>query len=55
MQFLSIPSAPDSSAMIGATVGGVVGALLVVVAVTAVVVLTGYWLMCTKRKGSIDL
>ena len=46
---------PDNSAIIGAAVGGVVGAMVTVVAVTAMVVLTVYCFICARRKGSIDL
>ena len=35
----------------GAAVGGVVGSILTVIAVTAVVVLTVYCFMCARRKG----
>ena len=40
---------------LAAAVGGVVGAMLAVVAITAVVVLTVYHLMCGRRKDSIEL
>ena len=52
--FISSPEkSPDSSAPIDfeAAVGGVVGAMLGVVSVTAVVVLTVYCFMCARRKG----
>ena len=44
-----------SANKLAAAVGGVVGAMLAVVAITAVVVLTVYHLMCGRRKGSIEL
>ena len=56
LRFISLPeNSPDNSDSIGPAVGGVVGAFLAVVSVTAVVVLTVYCYMCARRKGSVDL
>ena len=49
----SLEKYPDNK--LAAAVGGVVGTMLAVVAITAVVVLTLYHLMCARRKGSIEL
>ena len=53
-QYVPLP-APDNSATIGTPVGGVVGAMVTVVAVTVMVVLIVYCFICARRKGSIDL
>ena len=52
---LSFHHLPDNSATVGAAVGGVVAAMVGVVAVTAVVVITVYFFIDARRKGSIDL
>ena len=49
----SLQKYPDKK--LAAAVGGVVGAMLTAVAITAVVVLTIYHLICAKRKGSMEL
>ena len=55
-KYVHLPvNSPDNSATIGAAVGGVVGAMVAVVAVTAAVVLTVYYFISARRKGSIDL
>ena len=46
---------PGNSATIGAAVGGMVGAMLVVVAVTAVIVVAVYCFTCAKKKGSVSV
>ena len=53
-KYVPLP-APENSATTETAVGVVVEAMVIVVAITAMIVLTVYWFIYARRKGSIDL